>query len=259
MDWCSKCHNSGRTGSDSVIQYCDCLYGKKLRGVNYRLLFHKANLPDSLVNLKLEDFWVDKNYKSGDILPTPQIQLKKYAKQTVLQYEKQIANAMQKKDVFLSSLTDTQKYRGNNLFFYGGDDSGKTMLAVHVLKMAIYKTENNLGAYYIMWDDFLSELIPFGGDWELLVDRCKSCGILCIDSINNTDVAYNKYAHVYSRINMVLKNRVLKKKPTILTSSYSPKAFLQDSGNIFTALIKKSLCVKLDNNYHLDFNQGGSY
>jgi DNA replication protein DnaC len=256
VKWCDKCGNSGRIGNDSVITYCDCAYGIKLKSANYKLLFQKAGLPINLVKLKLEDFYIEKNHKSGEVLPQPQVNMKKYAKKTVVAYEKQIINSLRRKDIYLPK-QDGTKYNGNNLFFYGGEDSGKTMLAVHILKSAVYKTQTKLAAYYTVWDDLLSELIPFNSDWEERVERCKQCGLLCIDSIANTGISYDSYGHVHARLNMILKNRLLENKPIILTSNYAPKVFLQETGNIFNSLIKRSLHVKLDNYYHTKFDDGG--
>jgi len=258
MKWCPKCHNSGRIGNDSIVQYCDCIYGQRYRSINYRLLFKKSGLPDALIGLTLEDFWVNKDYRDGMPLPPPQVSLKRYAKEVVLEYEKQIEKVLQGNDIFLPVIDDNKiKYRGNNLFFYGGDESGKTMLAVHILKRAIYKAETSQAAYYIIWDDLLSELTPWDG-WEQVVLRCRECGILCIDSINIVGGSKTRHSgHVYARLNMILKKRMLNKRPTIITSNYAPRAFNQGILKVFAPLIKRSLCIKLDDNYHIDIDGSG--
>lgn len=258
MEWCQKCYNSGRIGNDSVVQYCDCIHGQKFRSANYRLLFKEAGLPDALIELTLEDFWVDKDYRNGAPLAPAQISLKRYAKEVVVEYERKIDKVLQRGDIFLPIKDDSKsKYRGNNLFFYGGDESGKTMLAVHILKRAVYKAETSGAAHYVIWDDLLAQLSPWD-DWEPAVYNCRKCGILCIDSIDSVGGSRTKHGgHIYTRLNMILKHRMLNKKPTIITSSYSPHAFKQGILKVFYPLIKRSLCIKLDDNYQVNLDEGG--
>jgi len=258
MDWCENCFNTGRIGRDSIITYCSCKYGKKLQQANFQLLYIKSGLPVNLTKLSLEDFLIQRNHRSGDALTPPQTGLKKQAKRVVLEYENQILDALKRKDIFIN-VGDNKQYSGNNLFFYGGEESGKSMLAVDILKTAIKKTKTSLSAYYIIWDDLLAELIPFSGIWEDLVDKCKNHGILCVDSIGKSDISYDNFSHVKARLNTIFKNRLLQNKPTIFTSNYSPQAFLKDPNSIFNSSIKKSLKIKLDNSCFQDFNTGGGY
>lgn len=252
MDMCDKCNNSGRTNNSSVIEYCDCSYGLTLKNPNYRILYDKSHLPLNLTDATLEDFLVDKDYQTGEALPEDQVKKKLLAKLVVKEYKDHIVNALRQRNIILprtlnpdgTSNMDNQ-YVGNKLFLCGGTNSGKTMLAINILKEAIHKTENSTAAFYTTWDDLLTELIPFDGDWRLLIAKCQKCGVLCLDSVTNLTTSPDQYNHVKTRLSSIISHRVLNNKPTILMSHYSPAMF--DKGeSIFKILLNQSLILELD-------------
>lgn len=243
--FCSQCHNTGRANNGPIIEYCDCKYGQELKRPKYGVMYRKSDIPIELMKSTLEDFLVDKDYRKGVKLSDDKIKRKTYAKFVITKYKEGIVDVLRRKSIIIPKTLDAEDvYEGNNLFLYGGGGSGKTMLAVDILKEAIRKTESSIAAFYIMWDDLLTEFVPFDSNWRSLMYRCQRCGILCIDSLVSIDMSYDQH-HVRARFNGIIKYRLLENKPTIITSNHDPIMFTKGE-NIFKSLINKSLWVELD-------------
>jgi len=250
--FCKKCNNSGRISNRSIIRYCDCVFGKKLKKPKFNVLFQKSNLPQELTKLTLEDFSVYKNHKDGKDFTKDQMAQKEYAKKVTQLYEKQIKKAILKNNIILPTFNGG-KYEGNNLFFYGGESSGKTMLSVNILKNALCQFNDSLAAYYMDWSDLVTRVFPFNGEWKDILDLTRNTGILCLDSVVDGGIDSK---HVEARITSIIKYRLLKNKPTIITSTYSPLSF-QQTHHLLEPLINKCLKIKLNDSIDMSKQRRG--
>lgn len=112
---------------------------------------------------------------------------------------------------------------GKGLFIYGDFGTGKTSLAVIVMKKALYR---NLNPFFVRASWLPKVVIEkprvnyLTGDDVLVKDICETCDVLVIDNLN--EELAGKWQS--TALEDLIRDRYEEKKMTIVTSNMSPKS-----------------------------------
>ena len=205
--------------------------------------FRNIGIPSEYWDMTIDNFVINQD-SAGNELTLEEKAQKSKVKEIANEYANALSRIISERTPLTVESSTGRQLSSQNLIFKGDGGSGKTLLAVVILKAALEQTTD---VVFSSWNDFHNTLSDFENkaEAEYIEERFMTAQLAIIDGI--TSHAYKNNIFFQRKMECICGHRLGNQKPMIWTSYINGHDICQMFGPSTQSFVKNAIILKLPN------------